>query len=397
MMHNIKLLLLLPLLFFCWSCSSDEKDDAFPGARFLLDTDTLRLKAGDNYSVKIFYGRGVLDYYRALPVWSSDDELIAKATYNSVTTGNDSCYALGNIKAGYIGGATKVYVNLSLGKIKKTISLNVRVTPEPLDTTNTKIPEGAFVEKVNGLEFVMIPVAGGNYIKGPVGLDTLDLTKEQIISSRSEQKVSDLYVGQTEVTQELWTAVMGENPCLDKDCYNYYYCGPRKPVLYLEWYDCETFLKKLYQLTGHKYRLPTRVEWQYVARGGKNSKGYRYAGSNNPAEVAWYSDNSSTTYGGAQPHRVGEKLPNELGIYDMTGNVKEICSDSIYFDHRQDPEKPDWETCVAICGGDFGCPIKSLPIYKSPWSGIGYYKGARVHHLIHMVAGMRLFLSGSDK
>jgi hypothetical protein len=131
-----------------------------------------------------------------------------------------------------------------------------------------------------------------------------------------EVTLSDYYIGQTEVTQHLWKKVMGDdnNPSATK--------GNNLPVTNITWDEAQVFVQKLSEMTGMHFRLPTEAEWEYAARGGERSKGYTYAGSDNIDEVGWYNGNSGNT-----PHAVGQKQPNELGIYDMTGNVWEKCSD----------------------------------------------------------------------
>ncbi len=128
--------------------------------------------------------------------------------------------------------------------------------------------------------------------------------------------LSDYYIGETEVTQSQWRAVMGDNPSRFNGC-------DACPVEKVNWNDIQTFLQILNSRSGTvKYRLPTEAEWEYAARGGPQSNGYTYAGSNIINDVAWYNGNSE-----GRTHSVKSKTPNELGLYDMAGNVWEWCSD----------------------------------------------------------------------
>ena len=169
-------------------------------------------------------------------------------------------------------------------------------------------PFGNSSDYVNGVAFNMVKVSGGTFQMGA--------TSEQGSYANSNEEpvhqvtLSDYYIGETEVTQELWQAVMGSNPS--------YYKGAKRPVEQVSWEECQEFIRKLNELTGKQFRLPTEAEWEFAARGGNSSQGYRYSGSNNVNDVAWYQNNT---------HEVGTKAPNELGLYDMSGNVEEWCQD----------------------------------------------------------------------
>lgn len=203
--------------------------------------------------------------------------------------------------------------------------------------------EGSQTFTVNGVKFTMVPVEGGTF--------TMGATSEQGSDARDGEKpahqvtLSDYYIGQTEVTQALWKAVMGSNPSDSK--------GDNLPVEQVSWDDCQVFIQKLNQLTGKQFRLPTESEWEYAARGGRKSRGYKYAGGNNIGSVAWYNSNSRD-----ETHTVATKQANELGVYDMSGNVWEWCSD--WYDGYQsssqsDPQRPSLGSCRVNRGGSCYC------------------------------------------
>ena len=165
---------------------------------------------------------------------------------------------------------------------------------------------------VNGVSFSMIKVVGGTFM---MGNDAYKYEKPV-----HQVTLSDYLIGETEVTQDLWQTVMGQNPAKFR--------GKDLPVERVSWDDCQLFISELNRLTGMKFRLPTEAEWEFAARGGTKSRGYQYSGSDNLNDVAWNNSNSSII------HSVKTKKANELGIYDMSGNVLEWCDD-IFSKYRE--------------------------------------------------------------
>lgn len=186
---------------------------------------------------------------------------------------------------------------------KKTTSVTKRIS-KTVDCPDTVI--------VNGISFEMVKVEGGTFEMGATPDQGRDTKFDE--SPAHQVALRGYSIAKTPVTQRLWVAVMGENPSSFK--------GDSLPVDHVSWNDCQLFIKKLNSLTGLAFRLPTEAEWEFAARGGNCTKGYMYAGGNDIDSVAWYGVNSAKT-----THPVGLKSPNELGLYDMSGNLWEWCSD----------------------------------------------------------------------
>ncbi|HPE58498.1 MAG TPA: formylglycine-generating enzyme family protein [Bacteroidales bacterium] len=218
-----------------------------------------------------------------------------------------------------------------------------------------------YTETAAGLNLEMVAVEGGTFAMG--------CTSEQGSNCEDDEMpthwvmVSDFYIGKFEVTQKQWRAVMGSDPLelLFKGCDD---C----PVENVSWNDIQEFIKKLNQKTRKKYRLPTEAEWEFAARGGTQSKGFKYAGSNNIGEVAWYDKNS-----GSKTNPVGRKKANELGICDMSGNVWEWCSDwhgSDYYKSspQNNPQGTSSGTLRVMRGGSW---FNSTPECRAAYRGGG--------------------------
>lgn len=189
--------------------------------------------------------------------------------------------------------------------------------------------EGLGVLDVKGITYEMIPVQAGTFKMGATTEVTMVIPAEES-PSHDVTLTKDYYLGTTEVTQELWEAVMGKNPSAISN-------GKNLPVINVSWDDCQQFIKKLNQLTGKQFRLPTEAEWEYAARGGNKSNRLLFSGSIYIERIAWYKSTSDGVL-----HPVGTMDKNELGFHDMSGSVWEWCQDG----HKAYSEGPQKDPCV---------------------------------------------------
>ena len=243
--------------------------------------------------------------------------------------------------------------------VSTTVS-TVSVSPVqvPAVPSNTISDDVITIPVKDGICIEMVKVEAGTFMMGATSEMKNPYDDEKPVHQVT--LTNDYYMGKYEVTQALWQVVMGKNPS--------YFKGDNLPVNYVRWKDCQRFISKLNSMTGRKFRLPTEAEWEYAARGGKKSRGYQYSGSSNISDVAWYDGNS-----GDKTHPVGTKQANELGIYDMTGNVLEWCQDwygSYYSSSQTNPTGSDSGSVRVSRGGGWNCNASycrlSVRFYYTP-------------------------------
>lgn len=229
--------------------------------------------------------------------------------------------------------------------------------------------------RVNKVSFNMVRVESGGFWMGAQHVDTAEVNYDRM-SQTDELPVhyvamrEDYYIGQTEVTQKLWKEVMGYNP-------SRYKC-PKRPVTNVNYFEVQEFLHRLDSITGMQFRLPTEEEWEYAARGGKYSKGCVFSGGNEVDRVAWHNGNARKT------KKVKKRSANELGIYDMSGNVWEWCDTKYrFFDNERNVNLGKDGQMYIIRGGAWQLPKTSCRVS---------WRGKRLPDLKNSFGGFRLCL-----
>ncbi len=213
--------------------------------------------------------------------------------------------------------ALMILVPLSVSAQKYKRKARAKTTAKARQKSNangrkSQLPTVDLAAELQKLSQNMVKIEGGKYVMGATQEQEAEADANESPSHRV--KLNTFYMCKYEVTQALWIGVMKQQPS--------YFKGLDLPIESVSWDDCQKFIKRLNQLTGKHYRMPTEAEWEYAARGGKLTKKQVFSGSNDILNVAWFDENSSDS-----THAVGGKQPNELGIYDLSGNVWEWCED----------------------------------------------------------------------
>ena len=236
-----------------------------------------------------------------------------------------------------VGPDRWLMADVSSKKVAMKVVLPLLMLLLPLGT-QAQSSSNLRILKVKGVIYKMRLVEGGSFMMGALPQDTLADADEV----RHQETVGDYYIGETEVTQALWEVVMHKNRSKQK--------GADMPVEYVTYEQIQEFIAQLNKMSGRHFRLPTEAEWEYAARGGRQSKGCLFAGSNNPDEVAYTLTNDFDDH----HKRVAQLKPNELGLYDMSGNVWEFCEDW----YRKTPTSKPSDNFHVMRGGSYDCDAR---------------------------------------
>jgi len=310
--------------------------------------------------------------------YSGERKDIYITTNDSWTVSKDASWLSISSSSGANNGTISVTAEANTSFSQRTATITVRSTVQGVREKTINITQGAIFT-----EDQMVYVQGGTFTMGCTSEQGGDCYSDQLPIHRVT--LSDFYIGKYEVTQGLWKAVMNNNP-------SYFTGSDNYPVEMVRWNDivgtsgsyqeikgiryyANGFIYKLNQLNGKQYRLPTEAEWEFAARGGNSSKSYKYSGSNTVGNVAWYLDNSNE-----RTHIVGGKSQNELGIYDMSGNVWEWCGDwyGTYSSNAQTnpsgPSSGDGRVARGCCWG-------SSAVYARVSYRLGWIPSSRNYNL----------------
>ena len=280
--------------------------------------------------------------------WSGGEQsfdIMSNASKWSVSSSDAPRWLTVSPSDGFESGKVTITADENISATQRTATITVTATgtTRTIDVTQAGVslsePEMALVQ-------------GGTFTMGCTSTQEGDCRNEE--TPAHHVTISDFYIGKYEITQAQWKAVMDDNPSRFK--------GDNLPVENVSWNEVQTFITKLNRITGKQYRLPTEAEWEYASLDGNNSTGYRYSGSNTVGNVAWYRENSNNI-----THAVGTKSPNELGIYDMSGNVSEWCSDwwyGVYDSSTQtNPQGPPSGSRRVSRGGNWENPARDVRVY----------------------------------
>lgn len=252
----------------------------------------------------------------------------------------------------------KKATNAQTAKSRKSASVGSQANRKTTARVSSSSRRGIMTEAqkkkiIQNLLWNMVYIPGGTFRMGATseqGNDAWDDEKPARVVT-----VGSYCIGRFEVTQQEWEAVMGNNPSVTK--------GARLPVTNVSWEDCNRFVDKLSRITGKSFRLPTEAEWEFAARGRTNEMATKYSGGDNLDALAWFSGNSSNSM---SPHDVGTKNPNELGLFDMSGNVREWCYDCYgsysNIDKRTNPVAPNNSDKRVLRGGCFFSPARECRV-----------------------------------
>ena len=343
-----------------WPGAEDDSDDCVVrGGSCFTAANECRITARDfcwNELREVHNGlRLALQDDRPVALGVSEDNvemMEGEVATVSITNGSGSYHAScsdGNVAASYIEDSKLYIVAMWSGTATFTI------WDDQSDLRAQVLVRVGQECTVGDVTFKMMPVEGGTFLMGDTWEQGLSYGDGDGAHTVHEVTLSSYSIGQTEVTQELWTAVMGYNPSEHNEWQNF--INPQGPVENMTWDECQEFISRLNEMTGLHFRLPTEAEWEFAARGGNRSMPYSYSGSRYIEEVAWYRSNADNHHGGVSgPQTVALLLPNELGLYDMSGNVWEYCQDwyGPYSDEPQtDPKGPSTGTARVMRGGSF--------------------------------------------